>query len=187
MNANTVGSIAEEYGVDYHDFVRMDSVVDYMVDCYDQQAHLNPSGGWKITDFMGKYLRDRYDLADHRGEATYANWQQAAQDYAAYKRNLLASQDSLENLLVMLHDGSVSSEIAVKAHADLYWNDQVLTLLHNMSREHVYEPEAYSKWSNSMFPLTGLEDALWSDEALPVHELLLVADAVRNRADSGGR
>jgi len=165
MNANTVGSIAEEYGVDYHDFVRMDSVVDYAVDCYDQQAHLNPSGGWKVTDFLGRYLRDRYDLADHRTDPAYENWKQDEQDYAAYKRNLLASQSSLENLLVMLHDDSVSAQIAVKAHADLYWNDQVLTLLHNMNREHVYEPEAYSKWSNSMFPLTGLEDALWNDEA----------------------
>ncbi len=165
MNANTVGSIAEEYGVNYIDFVRMDSVVDYTVDCYDQQAHLNPSGGWKVTDFLGQYLRECYGLADHRNDAEYADWQQSLSDYAAYKRDLTAKQSSLMSLLVMLHDDSVSASIAVKAHADLYWDDQVITLLHNMNREHVYEPEAYSKWSNSMFPLTGLEDALWSDEA----------------------
>lgn len=165
MNANTVGSIAEEYGVDYLDLMRMDSVVDYAVDCYDNQAHLNPSGGWKISDFLGQYLSERYDLPDRRNDPSYANWQQALKDYTAYKQNLLVSQPSLENLLVMLHDDGVSAEIAVKAHADLYWNDQVLNLLHNMSREHVYEPDAYSMWSNSMFPLTGLEDALWSDEA----------------------
>ena len=165
MNANTVGSIAEEYGVNYIDFVSMDSVVDYTVDCYDQQAHLNPSGGWKVTDFLGQYLSERYDLADRRGDKDYANWQQAQQNYAAYKRDLTAQQNSLKKLLVMLHDDTVSASIAVKAHADLYWDDQVLTLLHNMSREHVYEPEGYSKWSNSMFPLAGLEDALWSDEA----------------------
>ena len=165
MNANTVGSIAEEYGVNYIDFVRMDSVVDYTVDCYDQQAHLNPSGGWKVTDFLGQYLRDCYGLSDHRGDADYANWQQTLADYAAYKRDLTVQQNSLMPLLVMLHDDSVSVSIAVKAHADLYWDDQVLALLHNMNREHVYEPEAYSKWSNSMFPLAGLEDALWSDEA----------------------
>ncbi len=163
MNANTVGSIAEEYGVNYIDFVRMDSVVDYTVDCYDQQAHLNPSGGWKVTDFLGQYLRECYGLADHRNDAEYADWQQSLSDYAAYKRDLTAKQSSLMSLLVMLHDDSVSASIAVKAHADLYWDDQVITLLHNMNREHVYEPEAYSKWSNSMFPLTGLEDALWSD------------------------
>lgn len=165
MNANTVGSIAEEYGVDYLDLMRMDSVVDYAVDCYDHQAHLNPSGGLKITDFLGQYLRERYGLADHRGEASYENWKQDEQDYAAYKRDLIAQQSKLGSLLVMLHDDSVNASIAVRAHADLYWDDQVLTLVHNVNREHVFEPEAYSKWSNSMFPLDGLEDALWSDEA----------------------
>ena len=68
-------------------------------------------------------------------------------------------------LLAMLHDDSFSASIAVRAHADLYWDDQVLALLHNTVREHVYDAEAYSMWSNSMFPLDGLEDALWSDEA----------------------
>lgn len=165
MNANTVGSIAEDYGVDYLDMVRMDSVVDYAVDCYDQQAHLNPSGGWKISDFMGQYLREHYALADRREDPSYDNWKQDLAAYTAYKRDELLSQKTLDDLLVMLHDDSVSTDIAVKAHAELYWNDQVLTLLHNMAREHVYEAEAYSKWSNSMFPLVGLEDALWSDEA----------------------
>lgn len=165
MNANTVGSIADEYGVDYIDFVRMDSVVDYAVDCYDQQAHLNPSGGLKVTDFLGQYLCERYGLADRRVDAAYAHWKQAQLNYNAYKRNLISTQEKLANLLVMLHDDSVSAEIAVRAHAQLYWNDQMLTLLHNTVREHVYNDDAYSMWSNNMFLLEGLEDALFSDEA----------------------
>lgn len=164
LHAHTVGSIAEEYGVDYLDFVSMDSVVDYAVDCYDQQAHLNPSGGLKVTDFIGQYLVDRYALADRREDSAYASWQQALTDYTAYKHDLVREQDKLENLLVLLHDDSVSAGIAVRDQAELYWNDQQLTLLHNAVREHVFEPEAYSMWSNSMFPLAGLEDALWSDD-----------------------
>lgn len=164
MNANTVGSIAEEYGVEYLDFVRMDSVVDYAVDCYDQQAHLNPSGGMKVTDFIGQYLADRYGLKDHRADSAYASWHQAQQKYTEYKHDLVRGQDKLENLLVLLHDDSVSAGIAVRDQANLYWDDQLLTLLHNAAREHVFEPDAYSMWSNSMFPLAGLEDALWSDE-----------------------
>ena len=165
MSANTVSSIAEEYGVDYIDFVRMDSVVDYATDCYDLAAHLNPSGGWKVTDYIGQYLHERYGLADRRGDPAYAHWQTAQQDYAAYKRGRISAQSRLKELLAMLHDDSFSASIAVRAHADLYWDDQVLALLHNTVREHVYDAEAYSMWSNSMFPLDGLEDALWSDEA----------------------
>lgn len=165
MSANTVSSIAEEYGVNYIDFVRMDSVVDYATDCYDLSAHLNPSGGWKVTDYIGQYLSERYGLADRRSDPAYAHWQEDYRDYAAYKLERIAAQNELNELLAMIHDDSVSVSVAVRAHADLYWDDQVLTLLHNTAREHVYDADAYSMWSNSMFPLGGLEDALWNDEA----------------------
>lgn len=165
MNANTVGGIAEEYGVEYIDFVRLDSVVDYAVDCYDQHAHLNPSDGLKVTDYLGRYLTEHYPIEDRRTDPDYANWQKAEQDYAAYKRNLICAQNTLPNMLLMLHDDSVSASIAIRAQADLYWDDQILTLLHNTAREHVFEEDNYSKWSNSMFPLEGLDDAVYMDEA----------------------
>lgn len=165
MSANTVGSIAEEYGVDYLDMISMDSVVDYAVDSFDLHGHLNPSGGWKVTDFLGAYLRERYDVADRRSDAAYASWKQEEQDYDAYKMEQIAAQQKLANLLMMAHDDSVNVEMAVKAQSDLYWEDQLLLLVHNMAREHVFEPDAYSIWSNSMFPLTGLDDAVWNDES----------------------
>ena len=165
MSANTVSSIAEEYGLDYIDFVSMDSVVDYAVDCYDRHAHLNPSGGWKVTDYIGQYLSEHYGLQDRRGESGYVRWEAAEQAYAAYKHGMISGCNDLKKSLVMLHDDSVSASVAIRAHADLYWDEQVLTLLHNTAREHVYDADAYSMWSNSMFPLDGLEDALWNDEA----------------------
>ena len=165
MHANTVGSIAEEYGVNYVDFVYLDSVVDYTVDCYDQQAHLNPSGGLKVTGFIGEYLKTHYALEDKRSDPAYKNWDEAKRRYTEYKHNLLSAQDRLENVLVLLHDDDVSAQIAVQAHAEVYWNDAVLMLLHNMPRQHVYEEDAYSMWSGGMYPLDGLEDALWEDEA----------------------
>ena len=137
MGANTVGSIANEYDVNYIDFVRIDSVTDYAVDCYDDKAHLNPSGALKVTDYIGQYLAEYYGLEDHRGDAAYANWDEAHKDYAAEKRKLICEQDKLENLLMMLHDDSVSAVIAVRDQAELYWSDQLLTLLHNTDRAHV--------------------------------------------------
>lgn len=161
MHGNTVSSIAEEYEVNYIDFVQMDSVVDYAVDCYDQHSHLNISGGQKVTDYIGKYLVDHYALADRRGDAAYASWQTEQEKYARYKREMLAAEDSLYNMLLLLHDDQFSARIAVRENADFYWDDKLLTLMHNMVREHVYEEDSYSKWSNNMFPLTTLEDALW--------------------------
>ena len=163
MHGNTVSSIAEEYGVGYIDFVQMDSVVDYAVDCYDQHSHLNLSGGQKVTDYIGKYLADHYALKDKRNDPAYAPWQEELRRYTQHKRDMLTGEDSLYNLLLLLHDELFSARIAVREQADFYWDDKLLTLMHNTVREHVYEEEAYSKWSNNMFPLTTLEDAVWED------------------------
>lgn len=166
MAANTVSGIAEEYGAGFIDFVNLDQVVDYQTDMYDPDSHLNPSGAVKVTDYLGQYIVDRYGIADRRSEAAYAHWHAAYDEYAEHKRSLLAgAKDSLEKLLMLSHDAQFSVELAVREQADVYWDDKLLTLMHNMAREHIYEKDAFSKWSGSLFPLAGLEDAIWDDEA----------------------
>jgi hypothetical protein len=41
MAANAVYWIADEYGIDFVDFVALDQVVDYATDCFDSFSHLN--------------------------------------------------------------------------------------------------------------------------------------------------
>lgn len=165
MNANTVESIASEYGVEYINFIQMDSVVDYATDCYDQRAHLNPSGGLKVTDYIGRYLIDHGMASDRRGDPAYADWAEDEQAYAAHKRSLMASQTTLENLLVFLHDDDVNASVAIRPGAAVYAQDKAYNLLHNAARERVHEENAYRMWSNSLFPLAGLDEAAWAGEA----------------------
>lgn len=165
MAANTVGFIAGEYDVPYINFLSLDSVADYETDCYDQRAHLNFSGGQKVTDYIGAYLAEHFGLKDRRGEAAYAGWAKDEQDYAAYKRERIRTEDKLRELLMLLHDDTVSASIAVRAQADFYWDDQLLALLHNTVREHVLEENAYIDRSDDMFPLEGLDEAVWTDVA----------------------
>lgn len=49
--ANTVRDIAEEYNLNYVNFLEMD-IVDFETDMYDS-SHLNASGARKITQYMG--------------------------------------------------------------------------------------------------------------------------------------
>jgi len=166
MHANTVGSIAEEYGVRYVDFVRLDSIVDYAVDCYDEQAHLNPSGALKVTDYLGRYIADHYDLPDRRGEAGYAAW---AADYDAYvdeKLYRLSWQgDQLANVLMLLHDDDFDVRMGVRPNAPMYWDDQAILLMHNIAREHVYEADEYAMASSVMYPLEVFDEASWENWA----------------------
>ncbi|MFQ9446959.1 MAG: hypothetical protein ACLR4A_06040 [Christensenellales bacterium] len=68
MDANAVAYIAEDYGLNYIDFVSMDQVADYATDCFDAHEHLNPSGARKVSDYLGRYITEHYDVADRRGK-----------------------------------------------------------------------------------------------------------------------
>jgi len=46
----------------------------WLKDTYDGGTHLNIYGAHKITRFFGKYLKDNFQLADHRGDPAYAQW-----------------------------------------------------------------------------------------------------------------
>lgn len=107
--ANTVKQIAEEYDVQYINYLTED-VVDYQTDCKDDN-HLNYSGGQKITAHLGKYMKDNYDIPDRRAE--YESWNPEYQEYLSYKKEMLKEQVELESLLVGLRDDSFSFVLEV--------------------------------------------------------------------------
>lgn len=45
--ANSAYAVAEKYGVNYLNFVAMDSIINYDIDCKDSDSHLNASGAKK--------------------------------------------------------------------------------------------------------------------------------------------
>lgn len=157
--ANTVASIAQEYGVGYVDFVSLDAVADYTTDSFDGYSHLNPSGARKVTDYLGRYIRDHYDIQDHRGEAGYANWDADYARYQQLKADYVNMQSELANVLMLLHDDHLGVCVRIDAHSPLYADDTLYYLMHNIAREHVFEGDGYDKWSGGMLPLDGLDAA----------------------------
>lgn len=159
MDANAVYYIAEEYGVDYIDFVSMDDTVDYATDCFDAHEHLNPSGARKVSDYLGRYIAEHYAMADHRGEEKYAAWETDARVYREKKLADLGMQTDIECVLMLLHDDDFSVEVDIGAGSALFENEKRMTLMQNIAREHIFEEDMFSKWSNSLFPLERLEEA----------------------------
>ncbi len=154
--ANAVWNIADEYGIDYIDFVSMDQVVDYATDCYDAHSHLNPSGARKVTDYLGRYLRDHFSVPDRRNDPHYAPWQTYADAYMEEKASYIQNESSLKNLLMLLHDSDYSLCLSIGAKAVL--SEQENLLLQNIAREHIFEADLFAKWSNNLFPLDGRTD-----------------------------
>ena len=163
-----VCGIAEAYGVDFIDFVSMDQVTDYATDCFDANEHLNPSGARKVSDYLGRYIAEHYEIADRRGEAAYAAW---ADDTTAYRTKKLAdfqNQGGLESALMLLHDDDFACEITVSAGCALFDSEKLTTLMQNVAREHIFEEDMFAKWSNSLFPLEKLDEAAESGRSYRV-------------------
>ena len=174
---NAVMYTAEEYGVEYLDFVYMDQIVDYSTDCYDPASHLNPSGAWKVTDFIGQHLSETYGLPDHRGEAAYAAWDS---DYAAYqdlKLQSICKETDPYSFLMLLADPSFSSVLLLPEGSAVYTDELAMQLVQNAGRRHLMMEDTY--------------DAIWADGLMPLELLLEPADGAyiavidRNTAEIG--
>lgn len=59
---------AKKYGLDYINFYDLiDEIgLDYETDTYDGGLHLNLQGADKLSEYLGKYLVEQYQLPDHR-------------------------------------------------------------------------------------------------------------------------
>lgn len=151
---NAVVYTAEEYGIEYLDFVYMDQIVDYTTDCYDPASHLNPSGAWKVTNFLGQHLQEAYGLPDHRGEAAYASWDS---DYAAYRERKLKSlrrETDPYAFLMLLSDPSFSTILLVPKNSAAYTDSLAMQLLQNAGRRHLlYSDTDEAVWSDALMPL----------------------------------
>lgn len=125
--------LAEEYNVPYINFLDL-SVVDLAVDCSDESSHLNGSGGRKVTAYLGQYLDQHYELADHRGEDAYSDWDGDYRRYTDYKLERMNSLESLDKYLMMLADPAFDCCIYVSGRADVWQkNDIYMPLVENIS------------------------------------------------------
>lgn len=55
--------------------------IDWNNDTRDKGMHLNAYGAQKVSVYMGSYLKEYFDLPDHRGEDAYASWDTRYQQY----------------------------------------------------------------------------------------------------------
>lgn len=136
-DANRIYDIAEEYGVNYINFLADVDVVDYEVDCLDEASHLNPSGGKKVTEYIGKYISEHYDIPDRRSFTEYSFWEDDYQNYLDYKISLLKNQNSLACYLMLLYDNDLACQIAVDEDSNIIMDEQIQRLIDNTGAEYI--------------------------------------------------
>ncbi len=68
---------SEAYGLEYIDFnLDVDVKIDWKTDTADKGDHLNYYGAKKVTEYIGKILKEK-NLVDHRGDERYKDWDES--------------------------------------------------------------------------------------------------------------
>lgn len=72
---NGVSQWAEKNSVRYLDLNLVDEIgIDWKKDTKDGGDHLNFDGAMKVTEYMGRYFSENWELTDHRGDESYNHW-----------------------------------------------------------------------------------------------------------------
>ncbi|MGN0412202.1 MAG: hypothetical protein ACI4FV_04130 [Lachnospiraceae bacterium] len=129
-SANRVYDIAEEYQVNYINFLD-ENVIDYQTDLYDPGSHLNPSGARKVTSYLGQYIMEHYEIPNQKGNPAYDTWAEDDQKYLAMKKEMLRKQTDLDCYLMLLSDDQYISLLEIN-DAALLEDDYYGNLLENM-------------------------------------------------------
>ena len=96
--SNAALALARELGAAAIDLQHMD-ILDDDTDWYDQGSHVNPTGAKKLTRVLGEYLKEHYDLADHRQDPAWAEDYEA---YYAFQAENLHQAEGLWEMLTVL-------------------------------------------------------------------------------------
>ena len=102
---NTVFDMADECGVSWTDLNQLsgEMQLDYDTD-FAEEDHLNRSGSTKLSFFLGKMLKEKYALSDHRGDPAFSSWDQdaerAKQEFAASYMKSIEDTDTFFDLFL---------------------------------------------------------------------------------------
>lgn len=132
QEALCVERIAQEYGITCVNFLDM-SVVDLEVDCSDENSHLNGSGGRKVTNYIGQYIKEHYNIIDHRSEEVYRDWDEDYGRYTDYKVDTMRELESLNKWLMMLADPAFSCCIYVDGKSQMWNYEQYVSQVRNLA------------------------------------------------------
>jgi len=106
--------------------------LDVKQDFFDDGAHLNDKGATKVSLHLGKYLKQKYNLPDHRGEEEFISWDNDwniyQQDKAAY---FLSHETELEMYLNRLENPHYTVYVTVRDALGIDRHPELIKILQN--------------------------------------------------------
>ena len=95
---NYMQEIIESYGYEFKNLNEdtEEMSFDFGTDFYDKGVHTNAIGAEKTTAYFGKYLKEHFDLPDHRGDTSYKSWDTA---YEKWSEQMEISRKNLKECI----------------------------------------------------------------------------------------
>ena len=124
---------AQENQIPYLNFVYEELAINYATDCADIAHHLNSSGARKVTDYLGSFLTENYELSDRRNDDAYSFWNQDYEEYRNMKSEWIDTIDSLYSYLVLLNDKDYRTTVYLTNDSYIYENPELMALFENVS------------------------------------------------------
>ena len=149
-----VQTICDEYDVNYINFLPK-NMVNYNMDFYDKH-HLNPSGARKITDYLGQYIMENYDIPDQRENDSYNFWYEDYDEYIDLKtENLEKNKKNLNNYLMLLYgEEDIKYEIKISSKKEINEGTTLYELLKNLDNNYQIDDTAFKENKNKTIKIT---------------------------------
>jgi hypothetical protein len=120
---NSINCVTEADSVPYLDgFALMDAMGLDMNRDFSDSGHFNAGGAFKVTEFLGRYIRDNYDIPDRSGDPGYSAWNA---DYKQYRKELLVQETDIIRYAALLDNPDYVALIAAKDDASKKINTDI--------------------------------------------------------------
>lgn len=126
--ANSAQVIADEYEVPYLNLMYAEDLIDLYSDL-SSQTHLNVHGAYRVTDYLGKMLRNDLEMPDRRGEESTKAWQDLCATWHNMLRDGARDAEDLYSELMFLQFDEVSSIVYINNNSQAFNDTAVIHLV----------------------------------------------------------
>ncbi len=133
-HAAYIYEVAREYGIHYlppDDLLEAINIKTDFANSQEDNSHLNFSGAHKMSDYVGNYIVNNYDIPDQRNNQVYDCWDGYYEQYIDYKLSLIKAQESIDTYLMLIADKDFNVILDI-SDSDIWTNKYYVNLIENL-------------------------------------------------------
>lgn len=138
MNAYVLGEDIAGYHCRFLNLVEPGyDVLNMTTDIYYDGQHLNYSGAYHTTQFLGQYLMENYGLEDHRNDPDYQYWNEDYESYVQFKMEQIRNTEDIYGKMMLLNGGDFSMTFIENIDCNVTEEDPVLRSFMEEMQDHI--------------------------------------------------